>query len=231
VTAVERPLRVGELVATTIQFYGERIWAALGIGLVEAGVFVVAGVVHPVIRVAILAIAVTLLLGAATRVVSGDGFGEAWARVAARIPVLAVLAFVVALPFAAGLGVNLFLVVFAVGWLALTVFAVPVAMIEKAPGAASWFDGVVHALRRTVELARAGYLHALGAASVLIAAYLLTAVLLASALVGFAESSGDVAVLLAQLVLSPFFFFGLAFLYYDQRARLAVAAAGASPVS
>jgi hypothetical protein len=230
VTAVERPLRVGELVATTAQFYGERIWAALGIGLVEAGVFVVAGVVHPAIRVAILALATTLLLGVAARVVSGDGFGEAWARVAARIPVLAVLAFVVALPFAAGLGVNLVLVVFAVGWLALTVFAVPVAMIET-PGAASWFEGVVHALRRTVELARAGYLHALGAASVLIAAYLLTAVLLASALVGFAESSGDVAVLLAQLVLSPFFFFGLAFLYYDQRARLAVAAGQASPVS
>jgi hypothetical protein len=230
-TDVERPLRVGELVARTVQLYGERIWAALGIGFVEAGVFVVAGVVHPAIRVAILAVAITLLLGASARVVSGDGFGEAWARVVARIPVLAVLAFVVALPFAAGLGVNLVLVVFAIGWLALTVFAVPVAMIEKPPGGGTWFGGVVHSLRRTVELARAGYLHALGAATVLIAAYLLTAVLLASALVGFAESSGDIAVLLAQLVLSPFFFFGLALLYYDQRARLAGPAGRASPVS
>jgi hypothetical protein len=230
-TDVDRPLRVGELVARTVQLYGERIWAALGIGFVEAGVFVVAGVVHPAIRVAILSVAITLLLGASARVVAGDGFGEAWARVVARIPVLAVLAFVVALPFAAGLGVNLVLVVFAIGWLALTVFAVPVAMIEKPPAGATWFGGVVHSLRRTVELARAGYLHALGVATVLIAAYLLTAVLLASALVGFAESSGDIAVLLAQLVLSPFFFFGLALLYYDQRARLSGSAGRVSPVT
>jgi hypothetical protein len=228
---IDRPLRVSEVFAESMRLYGERIWAALGLGLIEAASFAIARLVPAAVGVAILALVFAGVFGAASRIVAGDSFAEAWAQVGLRIPVLLALAFVVAAPFAVAVG-YLVLTVVAVLWLALTGFAVPVAMLERDPEARGWFGRIGYALRRSVMLSRSGYAHAAGAVGALVLVYLVVGVLLAGLLVGFADTGGAAAAVLVQLVLAPFFFFGLSVLYLDQKARLALTPPGqASTVS
>jgi hypothetical protein len=49
--------------------------------------------------------------------------------------------------------------------------------------------------------------------------YVLVGTLLVQALLGFAENGELASVLLAQVVLAPFFFIGLSVLYFEQTAR------------
>ena len=171
--------------------------------------------------VLVLALAFTATYGAAARLVSGDSFAEAWAQVGLRAPVLLVLTFVVAVPFAIAVG-YLFLLLLAVFWIALAGFAVPVTMLERSPSAEGFFDRLAYALYRSIRLARAEYLHAVGVAAGLIIVYLLVGNVIGAALVGFADNGRLAAGSLVQLVLAPLFFIGLAVLYYEQRARAAV---------
>lgn len=217
----ERPLRLGELLAETIRIYGERPLAALGLGAVEGAAFLVAEALPALVGVLVLALAFTATYGAAARLVSGDSFAEAWAQVGLRAPVLLVLTFVVAVPFAIAVG-YLFLLLLAVFWLALAGFAVPVTMLERSPSAEGFFDRLAYALYRSIRLARAEYLHAVGVAAGLIIVYLLVGNVIGAALVGFADNGRLAAGSLVQLVLAPLFFIGLAVLYYEQRARAAV---------
>jgi hypothetical protein len=221
----ERPLRVSEIFAESMRLYGERTWAVLGIGAVQALTFVLAILAGRAGGFVVLAASFTLVFAAAARIVAGDGFGEAWGQVAVRLDVLAPLGFVVAVPFAATFGYLVLLPV-AIAWLALTSFAIPVAMLERDRVAEGWFARLGYALRRAITLARAGYWHAVAVAAALVLVYLVFGVLLANLLVGFAENSGDVAVILVQLVLAPFFFCGLSVHYFDQRARRAEAPRG-----
>ncbi len=229
---IERPLRVSEVIAETMRLYGDRIWSAFGLGAVEALVVLAADVAGRVVGLVLLAVAFTLVFAAAARIVAGDGFREAWGQVAVRLAVLAPLGFVVAVPFAVSFG-YLVLMAVAIAWLALTGLAIPVAMLERESGNEGWLARVSYALRRAIALARAGYLHALGVSAVLVLAYLVFGILLSGLLAGFADNSGKIALLLAQIVLAPFFFFGLAILYYDQRARLgrAPSSSAASPAA
>ena len=215
---IDRPLRLGEILAETVRIYGERLWPGLGIGLLVGLAYVAAGAVHAVGGVAIVAAAFTLAYAAAARLVAGDSFGEAWAQVGLRLPALAVLAFVVAVPFAVAAG-YLFLVILAVGWLALTGFAIPVAMLERTPAELGWLPRLSYALQRSVTLARTQYLHAAGVAAALVLIYILVGVLLSGALSGFADNSRFAALVLVQIVLAPFFFLGLSVLYFEQQAR------------
>ena len=217
----ERPLRLGELLAETVRIYGERPVAALGLGAVEAVAFLVAEALPAPVGVLVLALAFTATYGAAARLVSGDSFAEAWAQVGLRAPVLLVLTFVVAVPFAIAVG-YLFLLLLAVFWIALAGFAVPVTMLERSPSAEGFFDRLAYALYRSIRLARAEYLHAVGVAAGLIIVYLLVGNVIGAALVGFADNGRLAAGSLVQLVLAPLFFIGLAVLYYEQRARAAV---------
>ncbi|HET9213534.1 MAG TPA: hypothetical protein VFN93_02175 [Gaiellaceae bacterium] len=217
----ERPLRLGELLAETVRIYGERPVAALGLGAVEAAAFLVAEALPAPVGVLVLALAFTATYGAAARLVSGDSFAEAWAQVGLRAPVLLVLTFVVAVPFAIAVG-YLFLLLLAVFWIALAGFAVPVTMLERSPSAEGFFDRLAYALYRSIRLARAEYLHAVGVAAGLIIVYLLVGNVIGAALVGFADNGRLAAGSLVQLVLAPLFFIGLAVLYYEQRARAAV---------
>ncbi|HEU4450085.1 MAG TPA: hypothetical protein VFR63_08940 [Gaiellaceae bacterium] len=220
----ERPLRLGELLAETVRIYGERPLAALGLGAVEAGAFLVADALPPILGVLLLALSFTAAYGAAARIVSGDSFGEAWAQVGLRAPVLLVLTFVVAVPFAIAVG-YLFLLVLAVLWIALAGFAVPVAMLERDPATTGFLDRLAYALYRSTRLARVEYLHAAGVAAALVILYLLLGNVIGAALVGFADNGGLAAGALVQLVLAPLFFLGLSVLYYEQRARAAVSSA------
>ena len=217
---VDRPLAVGEVLAETIRIYGERFWAAIGLGAVVAGAFLLAVLVRQdAIGIAILALAFTGVYAAAARVVGGDGFRQAWAQTSLRLPVLVVLSVVVSVPLAFGvLGDPLF-VLFAAFWIAFAGFAVPVTMHERSSGDDRWLQRLGHAMSRSVELARSHYVHAAGVVAALLVVYHLVGLLLAATLAGFAENAGLGAFLLTQLVLAPFFFLGLAVLYFEQKAR------------
>ena len=217
-TPVERPLNLGEVIAETIRVYGDRFRAAIGLGLVFGVVFVAVGFVPELIAIPLLALAMTAAWAAATRLVVGDGFGEAWGQVAVRAPALLVFTLVASLPFAVAVS-QLVLIVFAVAWLALTGFAIPVAVAERPPDGRSFLHRLGFGLQRSIELARVEYFHAVGVIAALVIAYLVFGFLLGALLVGFAENGGLAAVALVQVVLAPFFFLGLAVLYFDQRAR------------
>ena len=222
--ALDRPMRLGEVLAETVRIYGERFGAALGLGLAYAGVFIGASYVGGLGGLAIYTIAIALAFAAAARIVSGDAFGAAWSAVVPRLPALLVLAVVVALPFALAVS-QLILLLLGAAWLAYTSFAVPVVMVEVGPEDRGGFAPLAHAFRRTAALARADYLHAAGVVSALVILYLLVGLLIASLLVSFADNGGVAAVALVQVVLAPFFFLGLSVLYFEQRARLAQAPA------
>jgi hypothetical protein len=215
-----RPLKLSELVAETIRLYGDRPAASLGLGAVVAGAFLLAGAAPALLEVLILSLAFTLSYAAAARLASGDSFPEAWAQVALRLPVLAILTLIVAVPFALAVG-FLLLLIFAVLWLALSGFSIPVAMLEREADGSGAFGRLSHALDRSLRLARAEYLHAAGVAAALVLIYLVFGILIGGALTGFADNSETAAVALVQLVLSPFFFLGLSVLYFEQRARVA----------
>jgi hypothetical protein len=217
---VDRPLKLGEVLAETVQIYRRRLWAALGLGALYTGILAAASLVHPAFYYAVASLMVVATYGAATRLVSGDSFREAWAQVAVRLPPLAVLALVVGLPFVLA-STYLLLLILAALWLGLTGFAVPVAVTERDEERRTWLQTVAYALERTVVLAKAEYLHAAGVAAALLLINFLVAVLLGGALVGFADNSRLIASALAQLVLAPFFFLGLGVLYFEQRTRVA----------
>ena len=128
------------------------------------------------------------------------------------------LAVVVAVPFALAV-TQLFLLLLAVAWLGLMGFSIPVAMLERDPEATSWFDGVAFTLSRSVSLARAEYLHAVGIAAALVLLYIVLGIVLATALVGFADNGREIAIAITQVLLAPLFFLGLSVLYFEQKVR------------
>lgn len=219
-TAVDRPLGLGELLAETVRLYGERFWAALGIGAVVAGTFLVAILAHWAIQMVVVPASFAACFAAASRLASGDPFSEAWAQVAVRAIELVALAGVVALPLVLGfLELSYLFLLPAAAWLGFTSFSIPVVMLEREAGLHGAFGRIAYALDRAMTLARVEYLHAVGVAAALMVATLLCGFVLAIALAGFAENGGVAAAALAQLVLGPFFFLGLAILYFEQKAR------------
>jgi hypothetical protein len=221
VTPPDRPLPLGELLSETIRIYTQRPWAAIGLGLVEGGAYLLAALTPSLLDVLLIALAFTLIYGAAARLVSGDTFAEAWAQVGLRAPVLLLFTFIVAVPAVIAL-TYLFLLVVGALWVALMGFTIPVAMLERDPEVKNAFDRIAYSLLRSMRLARAEYLHALGVIAALIIIYLVLGIVLGVALVGFADNGRVIAAALVQVVLAPFFFLGLSVLYFEQRARAAV---------
>jgi len=219
VHAIERPLALGELFAETVRLFGERIWPAVGVGAVMAASLVAAVELGSAGAIALLTLVLTACAAASARLVRGDSFGEAWAQVALRAPALLVLAAVVWLPV-----VLLVTGVFLIGlfpaalWLGLLGFAVPVAALELPPGKIG-VPTAGAALRRSISLARAEYLHAAGVTAALLILNLLLDVVLAGALVTFADNSRLAADAIAQVVLGPFVLLGLSVLFFEQRVR------------
>ena len=224
-TAPDRPLALGELLSETIRIYTQRPWAAIGLGLVEGGAYLLAALTPDLVDVLLIAFAFTLIFGAAARLVSGDTFAEAWAQVGLRSPVLLVFTFIVAVPAVIAL-TYLFLLVVGALWVALMGFSIPVAMLERNPDVKNSFDRIAYSLLRSIRLARVEYLHALGVIAALIIVYLVFGIVLGVALVGFADNGRVIAAALVQVVLAPFFFLGLSVLYFEQRARAAVSSPG-----
>jgi hypothetical protein len=217
-TTVDRPLGLGELLAETVRLYGERFWAALALGVVYTAAIAGAALIHEALYYVVAAFMVAAAYAGAARLAAGDSFGEAWGQVAVRLPIMLVLAVVVGLPFVLATSYLVFLLI-AAAWIGLIGFAVPVAVLEREHDNPSFAAKVAYALERALTLARAEPLHAAGVAAALVFLNYLLAIVLGGALAGYGENSKTVAGLLAQLVLAPFFFFGLAILYFEQKAR------------
>lgn len=216
--SVDRPLGLSELFAETIRLYGERIGAAVGLGLPVAAALAVTLWSHAVVDTIVASLAFTLTYAAAARVAAGEGIAEAWAQAALRLPTLLVLTLVVAVPFALALQ-QLFLLFVAVAWLGVSGFSIPVAMLERDPDATDWFGRLGYTLYRSLQLARAEYLHAVGVMAALVITYAICFGVLVAALVGFGDNGREVAALIATAVLAPFFFLGLSVLYFEQKVR------------
>jgi hypothetical protein len=100
----------------------------------------------------------------------------------------------------------------AVLWLALFGLAVPAALVER--------TSFLGALRRGLELARAGFVHAAGSLMALVVLFALSRYTLALLLESQADNTVRVAIFLADTALAPVLFLGGALLYVDQEARL-----------
>ena len=161
---------------------------------------------------------VVVAYAGASRFAVGDSFGEAWGQVAVRLPVMLVLALVVGLPFVLATSYLVFLLI-AAAWIGLIGFAVPVAMLEREGEKPSFAARIAYPLERALALARVDLLHAAGVAAALVLLNYVLAIVLGVTLTGFGDSSRALAVLLAQIVLAPLFFLGLAILYFEQKAR------------
>lgn len=214
---IHKPLRLGELIVATLQLYGARPLTFLAVGLVQ-GAALVATIWLPFVGdLLVVALAFGFAFAAIVRFVAGDSFEAGLRRAFEDLPIVLVLGLTVGIPFSLASSFLIFLIL-AAAWLGFSAFVIPVAMLETAedPGASG---RIAHALRRTVELARVDYVHAFGAAAILIVITLLIGVVLAIALFNFAENGQIAAIAISQIVLSPFFFIGLSVLYFEQQAR------------
>src|SRR4029453_19374046 len=88
VSPPDRPLTLGELLSEAVRLYSVHPGAALGLGLVEGGAFLLARLTPDLFDVLIIALAFTGIFGAAARLVHGDTFAEAWAQGFVRRPPL-----------------------------------------------------------------------------------------------------------------------------------------------
>ena len=199
---------VGQVIAEAIKLYQARFFAALGLGLPVAVVDQVIASESVVERVALLAAAspvFSLAFATASAIRQGD-------RPPARTWAIAVLVGVVTfLPAAFFFG---WFVIAAILWLGLAGHAVPAVMAERI--------GVLAALRRTVELGRADYVHAAGSFAALALLFGLTRLALGLLLQNQADTAVRVAIFLADLVTSPMLFLGAAIVYVDLVARVGV---------
>jgi hypothetical protein len=196
---------VGQLVAETVRFYGNRFWASLALGIPPAILIVVAAPLDRIERLALVVTAGSLLVTAS--------YVAAFALVAGRRPGSLALAYAIGvLVFAPAPVLTTAFIIPALAWLALFGMAVPAVLLEQ--------RGFRAAFRRAIELARADYIHALGSLATLVIVVFLCQIVLFFLLRGTGEAAIAVAGFLASLVISPVLFLGSALLYYDQAARV-----------
>jgi hypothetical protein len=197
---------VGQLVAETIRLYGARFWAALPLGIPLAAADLISLDLTIEGRVIVLAAAAPIFT-ATYAFACATTYGV---RPAPRTWAVALVAGTVAfLPAAA---VFPWFALAAVGWLALAGHVVPAAVKEQL--------GVVAAARRSLQVARADYVHAAGGLAALVLVFGLTRLALGLLLREQADNTIRVSVVLADVVLAPILFLGGALLYVNLAARV-----------
>ena len=197
---------VGQAVAEAVRLYGSQFRRALGLGLTVA--------VANQLTIGRSRLVVALILVVAAPVFT---FSFAYATQLAcrvRAPARSWLVALVAgtLVFLPAALLFPWFAIASVLWLAFVGLSVPAAIVEG--------GGVGAALRRGVELARAGYLHAAGAFVTLAVLFYLTRSGLALVLRSQADNAVRTALFLADTVIAPLFFLGAAIVYIDLGARL-----------
>lgn len=100
----------------------------------------------------------------------------------------------------------------AVLWLGIAGHAVPAVMAERL--------GPLAAVRRSIELGRADYVHAAGAFATLALLFGLTRLALGLLLSSQADATVRVSIFLADLVISPLLYLGASVVYVDLAARV-----------
>ena len=201
---------VGQLIAESIRLYGARFWATIPLGLPFVALDV-ASFGHPVGVQTLLLWAFGPLLTAA--------YVYACTLTAAERPTWRALAsaylagLIVFVPFPVLLRLYVLPGLALFGLLGL---AVPAAVVEQL--------GVRAALRRGWQLGRADAVHAIGGMATLAIVYGVSRYALLVLLHTQGSQAQNVAVVLADLVLSPLLYIGATLLYTDQAARVQVAA-------
>ena len=194
---------VGQLVAESIRFYGDHFGPVLLLGLP----FLVIDVI-------------SLNSGVTTQTIVAWVLGPAICAAFVRACMLLdrafwswrayVVALIVYLPFPV---LTRIYVLPGLAWFGLIGLAVPAAMYEGL--------GIRAALRRGLELGRADLVHAIGGLATVGIVYGVSR----GALLVLLHTQGDqaqkVAIILADIVLSPILYIGGALLYLDQKARIA----------
>jgi hypothetical protein len=198
---------VGQLVAEAARFYGAHFWRSLLLGIGPGAIAIIVAQLDRTWKFAF-----TLTGGA---VILTAGFVGASVLVSPQ-PVTRR-----SLLRAFGIGLLVYLpvpflaaifVLPAIAWLAYVGLAVPAAVIEN--------RGFRPALSRGMELARADYVHTVGALAALAIVGFLAQGVLFFVLRGAGEATKYAAAYLAGLIISPLLFLGAALLYFDQAARL-----------
>jgi hypothetical protein len=193
---------VGQLVAESIRFYGARFFAVLLLGIpfvvVDSIGIGQSAAVQTVVLWAATPLFCLALVRASSIVIGGR---PTWAAFWT--------AFVLFLPFP--LLIRLY-VLPGVAWVAIFGLAVPAAVAERLP--------VSRALRRGRELSGADLAHALGGMAALALVYGVSRAFLLVLLHTQGNQTQVIALVLADLVLSPLLFVGTALLYVDQAARV-----------
>jgi hypothetical protein len=194
---------VGQLVAESIRFYGDHFGAVLLLGVpflvidvislnaTVAAQTIVAWVLGPVVCAAY--VRACMLVGRTF-----------WSWRAYAVAVIVYLPFPVL--------VRIY-VLPGIAWFALVGLAVPAAMYEGL--------GVRAALRRGFELGRADLVHAIGGLATVCIVYGVSRGALQVLLHTQGDQAQKIAVVLADIVLSPILYIGGALLYADQAARIA----------
>lgn len=198
---------VGQLVAESLRLYGSRFWVALALGLPVA----VAATTIAALP-GLLQLAGALTLGAAAvgaAYVGAIHLVYELERDAGRYVRAAALATVIALPLPF---LGSAFVLPAVLYLAVVGWSVPAYVVETI--------GVGQSLKRSLTLARADFIHALGSLATLVIVAILTSFVLFFLLRGQGEATIRAAGFLSVLVISPLLLLGGAMAYGDQAARV-----------
>jgi hypothetical protein len=203
---------IGQLVAETLRFYGQRFWPCLALGIGPALLTVVAAKAPRDTQITVLLtgwpVLMTLSYVAACFLVFGRRFERGRAATAALVGLVVVIPVPVL--------IALF-VLPAVLWLGLLGLAVPVAVVEG--------TAVRESIRRGFALGRTDYAHAAGTIATLVLLVALTQLALFQLLHGLSQQAVLAAAFMASLVISPLLFIGSAQLYSDQAARARVKSA------
>ena len=200
---------VGQLVAESVRFYGENFLRCLVIGVSPALLAVLTVNVSRTVGLILAPTVYGALLSVSLIVACVMLFDR-------RPPTQRLVAAVVVgwIVFAPVPFLARAYVLPALMWLAVVGLVVPVLVAEDL--------SVRDSLRRTWRLARADYVHALGSLATLAIVVFLTQAMLIFILRGAGGAAIDVAVVLANIVISPLLFIGTALLYVDQAARARV---------
>lgn len=197
---------VGQLVAESIRFYGQRFWRVVPLGLVFVGVDLASFGRSVSVQTLVLWAFAPLFCAA---------YVHASALALAPPPSrrATVNAFLVALIVFAPFPVLVRLYVLpGIALFALLGLGVPAALVEGL--------GVGAALRRGLQLGRADAVHAVAGLATLALVFGVSRYALLVLLHTQGNQTQDVAAVLSDLVLSPLLFVGSALLYVDQAARV-----------
>ena len=194
---------VGQLVAESIRFYGDHFFPVLLLGL-------------PFLAIDVISLNSSVATQTIVAWILGPAICAAYVRACMLLEKAFwswrafVVALIVYLPFPV---LTRIYVLPGLAWFGLIGLAVPAAMVEGL--------GVRAALRRGLELGRADLVHAIGGLATVGIVYGVSR----GALLVLLHTQGDqaqkVAVILADIVLSPILYIGGALLYTDQAARAA----------